>query len=313
MPLAPLVSIVIPCYRQAHFVGESIESALSQTYPHVEVIVVDDGSPDNTEEVVLRYPGVRYVRQPNGGLASARNLGLRRSNGEYVIFLDADDRLLPGAALSGLNCLKKNPRCAFAAGHFRFIAIDGQPLVVPERRRGDSNPYLDLIRDYFVGPPGVVFYRREVLDTVIGFDSSVSPAADYDIALRVARDLPVCLHDDVVLEYRRHGGNMSSDPAGMLVAVMTVLRRQWKYVKTSAAGRLAYRDGVRHWQRSWGVPLVDKIVADAVEGAWKDVFRQLCVLARYYPAGLLSVWQRWKRDSQGVGGRGQSTDAVTER
>src|SRR3712207_4601210 len=105
----PLVSIVIPCYNQAHFLGEAIESVLAQTYPHFEVVVVDDGSTDNTEAVAARYPGVRCIRQENQGLAAARNTGIRRSNGSYLVFLDADDRLLPNALEVGLKHLKEHP------------------------------------------------------------------------------------------------------------------------------------------------------------------------------------------------------------
>src|SRR5918997_500688 len=107
-----LVSVVIPCYNQAHFLGEAIESVLSQTYPHFEVVVVDDGSTDNTQEVAARYPGVRYIRQENQGLAGARNAGIRRSNGSFLVFLDADDRLLPRALEAGLKALKEHPECA---------------------------------------------------------------------------------------------------------------------------------------------------------------------------------------------------------
>ena len=103
---AALVSVVIPCYNQAHFLGEAIESVLAQTYPHREIVVVDDGSPDNTREVASRYPGVRYVRQENQGLAAARNTGLRHSSGSYLVFLDADDRLLPEALEVGLRQLQ---------------------------------------------------------------------------------------------------------------------------------------------------------------------------------------------------------------
>src|SRR4029450_1113854 len=98
----PKVSVVIPCYRQAHFLTEAIASALRQSYSNLEIIVVDDGSPDNTEEVVRRFPGVRYIRQRNQGLAAARNAGVRASTGDFVIFLDADDRLVPGAVTSGM-------------------------------------------------------------------------------------------------------------------------------------------------------------------------------------------------------------------
>ncbi|PYL19270.1 MAG: hypothetical protein DMF41_10205, partial [Verrucomicrobia bacterium] len=107
----PLVSVVIPCYDQAHFLSEAIESVLAQTYPHFELVVVDDGSNDNTAAVVNRYPGIRYFRQENQGLAAARNAGLRQTMGEYLVFLDSDDRLLPSALEAGLRCFRENPAC----------------------------------------------------------------------------------------------------------------------------------------------------------------------------------------------------------
>ena len=101
----PLVSVVIPCYNQAHFLGEAIESVFKQTYKHFEIVVVDDGSTDNTSEVARRYSGIRCIEQVNQGLSAARNTGIRESKGEYLVFLDADDRLYPIALEAhGLFC-----------------------------------------------------------------------------------------------------------------------------------------------------------------------------------------------------------------
>ena len=107
------VSVIIPCYNGARFLSETIESDLAQTYPHFEVIVVNDGSIDTTEEVVSRYFGVRYIRQENQGVAIARNTGLSESHGAYVVFLDQEDRLLPNALEVGINCLKTHTDCTF--------------------------------------------------------------------------------------------------------------------------------------------------------------------------------------------------------
>src|ERR687890_856397 len=105
--VAGLVSVVIPCYNQAHFLGEAIESVLAQSYPRFEIIVVDDGSTDDTSKVAARHPGGRYVYQNNQGVSAARNSGLARSEGEYVVFLDADDRLLPEALVAGFGGLHR--------------------------------------------------------------------------------------------------------------------------------------------------------------------------------------------------------------
>src|SRR5690349_6707431 len=93
----PDVSIVIPTYNHAHFLGEAIDSATSQSVAPREIIVVDDGSSDNPAAIVAKYPAIRFVRQSNQGLAAARNTGLDLAVGRYVVFLDADDRLMPNA------------------------------------------------------------------------------------------------------------------------------------------------------------------------------------------------------------------------
>jgi glycosyltransferase involved in cell wall biosynthesis len=127
----PLVSVIITSYNQAHFLNDAIESVLTQTYSRFEIVVVDDGSTDNAAEVVARYPGVRYMRQDNQGLSAARNTGLRESNGAYLTFLDADDRYLPSALETGVNCLREHPKCGFVSGHHSLISSNGS--LMPRR------------------------------------------------------------------------------------------------------------------------------------------------------------------------------------
>src|SRR5436305_10247717 len=109
----PIVSVIIPCYNQAHFLCEAMESALAQRNGAMEVVVVDHGSPDNIAEVAGRCPGTVFVRQENRGLAEARNSGFRASKGEYILFLDADDRLMPNAVASHLHCFAAHPQAGF--------------------------------------------------------------------------------------------------------------------------------------------------------------------------------------------------------
>src|SRR5918999_3301771 len=124
-----LVTVIIPCYNQAHFLGEAIRSALDQGYSNKEVIVVDDGSTDRTAEVAGRYAGVETIRQENRGLAAARNRGLEGSRGEYVVFLDADDRLAGGALSVGAGSLDTHPDCAFVYGNVRLIDANGSLIL----------------------------------------------------------------------------------------------------------------------------------------------------------------------------------------
>src|ERR1044071_7280152 len=103
------VSVIIPCYNHAHFLRDAIESVLNQTYSHYEILVVDDGSTDDSATVAESYSKVRCVRQANQGLSAARNRGIRESQSEYLVFLDADDRLLPRALEIGVRELARRP------------------------------------------------------------------------------------------------------------------------------------------------------------------------------------------------------------
>src|SRR5919202_4974837 len=202
---AGLVSVVIPCYNQAHFLAEAIESVLEQTYPHFEIVVVDDGSTDNTTEVASGYypsEKVRLLRQENKGLSAARNAGLAESRGEYVVFLDADDRLLAEALEVGIRELEAHPECAFVSGHIRRIAADGSPLRTPPQAlhiaHVEGDHYARLLRYNYIETPGTVMYRRSVFDSVGGFITSTEPCEDWDLYLRIARDYPVHQHAEVV-------------------------------------------------------------------------------------------------------------------
>jgi glycosyltransferase involved in cell wall biosynthesis len=133
MSAAPLVSIVIPCYNQAAFLPEALDSALAQTYRPVEVIVVNDGSPDNTEEVAKQYGHrIRYLARPNGGVSAARNTGIAHLQGDYIKFLDADDSLHPEALDWQMRAV---------AGSDRRVSMTGVRLY----RDGHPEQYVDHV------------------------------------------------------------------------------------------------------------------------------------------------------------------------
>jgi glycosyltransferase involved in cell wall biosynthesis len=277
-----LVSVIVPCYNHAHFLGEAIESALAQTYPYLEIIVVDDGSSDNTREVAARYPQVRYVRQENQGLAAARNTGLRHSTGSYLVFLDADDRLLSQAVEMGLHQLQAHPDCAFAFGRWRQIAVDGSPLPkapIP-RIEIEGDHYVCLLQRNHVEMHATVVYRRTALEAVGAFDPTLRAAEDYDLYLRIARQYPICSHGAIVAEYRRYGSNMTNDPALMLRSAVTVLRRQRPYVRGDARRAAGYRAGLRSWYGYYGRQLVKEIIAKAAARQWGRALHDLAVLMR---------------------------------
>lgn len=285
----PLVSVVIPCYNQGRFLRDAIDSVLAQTHPDVEVIVVDDGSTDDTASVAHSRPAVRYIHQENGGAAAARNAGFAASRGDYVIFLDADDRLLPHAVASGVESLAAHTDWAFVTGHVRLISEDGSPeQPFPQEHMPPS--YVELLRSNYIWTPGVVMYRRTAFETVRGFDSGTGGSADYALNIQLARRFPVGCHHQVILDYRRHGMNMSGDVRYMLKSALSVRRAEALHARRTPEGRLALAEGIARVRADFGRRLVDQVKADLLSGGRTGrVLSGVLGLLRFYPAGILDL------------------------
>jgi hypothetical protein len=247
-----LVSVVVAYYEQKRFLTDAIESVLDQTYPRVEVVFVNDGSRDRPyKDIVSLYPGVRGVWQRNQGLAAARNRGLEEARGAYVVFLDADDRLLPNAIATNIQMLYRHPEAAFAAGFYRVIDAEGS-FVEQYERQLIEDPLEALLEKNFIGHHGAVMYRRAVFDEVGDFDVTLSACEDYDLYLRIARRFPFVHCDDVIAEYRRHDGNMSNDDERMLRTVMRVLSAQREVVQDDPRLEAALDKGIERCRKLYG-------------------------------------------------------------
>ncbi|HKF82937.1 MAG TPA: glycosyltransferase [Solirubrobacterales bacterium] len=288
---APLVSVIVPCYGQAPYLEEAIESVLAQTYTQVEVVVVDDGSPDNAARIAARFPGVRCVRQPNQGLANARNTGIRESEGELLVFLDADDRLLPRALEAGVAELRAHPEAAFAFGRYRRIAADGTRLGDDEQPRPETDPYVVFLRYNYAGIPADGIYRRSALEAAENFDEGLPGAEDYDLGLRLSREFAVRPHEEFVAEYRVHAEGMSQNAAAMLTMTRRVLRRQRRAARQRGL-RQEYREGHRFWRRYYGDPLAARIRSAFANREFRRGFRLTRSLLRTDPRGLVSLRRR---------------------
>jgi glycosyltransferase involved in cell wall biosynthesis len=297
----PLVSVVIPCYQQAHFLAGAIESVFAQTYHHVQVIVVDDGSPDETREVVARYPRVHYVRQRNKGLSAARNAGLARCLGTYVCFLDADDRLTPVALASGVRELAAHPECAFVAGEHRLIDAQGALVQTAPRQAVTRDHYLELLKDNFIWCPATVLYRRNIFQAVEGFDTSLKAAEDYDMYLRLALAFPVRTHRETVAEYRFHSSGMSRNSARMLKFTVKVLRAQRRRVRGTPALEAACRSGIAAYQMLYGTPLIQDIAVHLRRHHWTELLPESVVALHYHPRAFAAhAYRRLCRTVRGA-------------
>jgi hypothetical protein len=282
----PLVSVVIPCWNQAHYLGEAIESVLAQRYPRLELVVVDDGSRDNSSEIAARYPGVRRVRQPNRGVAAARNHGLAESEGEYVVFLDADDRLLPRAIEIGVGRLAAKPDAAFAAGMPRDIGRGGAVIREARQPLVTRDHYLKLLEECFIWSGSSLVYRRQALDAVGGFNEDRVAADDYELYLKLSRAFPVVCHEEVVTEYRRHGSNTTRNAGLVLSSQIQVLNGQRRGLR-GREERVARRLGIRNTRAQQGEALVERIANARRRREWGAVLRNLGTLVRWDPGALL--------------------------
>ena len=182
---SPAVSVVIPCYGQAEYLTEAVESVVGQTYANWEIVIVDDGSPDDTarvaEALIARHSDrrIRLIRQPNAGLAAARNAGIATSAGRYILPLDADDVLMPELLAKTVGLLEAEPRLAIAYTDQRqFGAVD---RVV---NTADWDTDLQRRRNLFAA---TALFRREVWDAVGGYDPSMRRGyEDWDFWLGAA-------------------------------------------------------------------------------------------------------------------------------
>jgi glycosyltransferase involved in cell wall biosynthesis len=294
----PLISVVIPCWNQAHYLGEAIESVLAQTYPRLELVVVDDGSEDNSYEVAARYPGVRCLRQSNSGVAVARNRGLAESRGAYTVFLDADDRLLPNALEIGARELRAEPEAAFVAGMPRDIGRDGAVIREARQPLVTRDHYLKLLEECFIWSGSSVLYRRDALEAVGGFNERRVAADDYELYLKLARAYPVLCHDSVVTEYRRHGSNTTRNAGLVLSSQIQVLNGQRRGLR-SAEERSARRVGIRNTRAKQGEALVERVANAWRRREWSAVLLGLRTLARWDPGAFLRYRRRGIRQPGG--------------
>jgi glycosyltransferase involved in cell wall biosynthesis len=223
---APFVSVVIPTYNYGRFVTAAVDSVLAQTFPAGEIIVVDDGSTDDTAERLRPYGDrIRYIRQENQGLPAARNTGIRAARGELIALLDSDDLWHPRKLELQVRHLAASPDTGLVAAD----SVPGLEQGWPEVGTDAPLPFQSfsvediLVRSRF-GPSGVLV-RKECFDTVGLFDPALRSAEDRDMWLRIAARFRVVKLAVPLWWYRLHGGNMSAAAARMEENEMKVLRR----------------------------------------------------------------------------------------
>jgi glycosyltransferase involved in cell wall biosynthesis len=243
--VSPLVSVIIPCYNHGQYLHESVGSARDQSYPNIEVLVVDDGSTDNTREVCQAL-GVAFIHQSNQGLSAARNTGIEHSKGDYLVFLDADDWLYPGAIETNVSHLLHRPDLAFVSGWHDKVDQNKNRIKQDNQVVVNEKHFEHFLQGNYIGMHAAVMYARWIFDHY-KFDTSLKACEDYDLYLNISRAHLVLNHDTKIAAYRIHRDNMSGNIPFMLEHVLKVLKSKEGLLK-SEEEKNAYTNGIKIWK-----------------------------------------------------------------
>lgn len=205
LPSNPVVSIVTPSLNCGAFIEDTLRSVEQQDYPHVEHIVLDSGSTDETLAILARHPSVRVVKPAPHGLSEKVNHGFSIATGEIVGWMNADDLYLPGAISKAVDALKRNPEAALAYSNFLEIDEDGVEI---RKRRSKQASWQEMLSCAYV-PIESAFIRREALERVGPLDMRYPLVQDWDLSLRISKQFPILHVDDWWSAFRVRQGQRS--------------------------------------------------------------------------------------------------------
>jgi len=217
--MTPTVSVILPVYNAARTLPEAVESVRAQQFDSMEIIVVDDGSTDDSREVVANLGSdIRFFSQQNSGPAAARNVAIRESRGEIIAMIDADDVWPRGKLALQMDRLLANPEVDVVSGRIELVSLDGTP-VGPQRLQTDDRKYAGV-------NVGAALFRRRVFDCIGLFDESLRFGEDQDWFLRAREQgLNILVLQEVTLIYRRHKGNMTHQKTASELLIPLALKK----------------------------------------------------------------------------------------
>lgn len=277
------ISVVIPCFNAERYIAAAIRSALAQDWSDIEIIVIDDGSTDRSVELVGdAFPEVKLLRQTKQGAAAARNLGIRRSHGDWIAFLDADDFWLPGKLQAQWRLLDAQPTARMAYGAWQvWFSVEASP----------PTEYIDQVLsqaadpDQWAGPSGwiyprllldcevwtsTVLMRRSLFEEIGFFDAALPIGEDYDLWLRASQATPILRATRPCALYRMHPASITTAPPEINYRELIIARAlaRWGY-DSPDGGRARKADVDRAIAQSWSHFASAHLGAGNLSRAWQ--------------------------------------------
>lgn len=205
-----LVCVIIPTYNNGEFLPIAIDSVISQTHSNIEIIVVNDGSTDNTDEVVKGYlDDIIYIKLKNSGPAAARNTGMRSAHGKYIAFLDADDIWLPGKIEEQVNVFHSNPDVTLVYTRMtEFDHTSGEILREFPKKTYSGRIFDNLLTENFILLSSVLI-KTSILKEMGGFDENLHTAEDTNLYLKIAKEFDIIGMNSILVKRRKHNTNIS--------------------------------------------------------------------------------------------------------
>lgn len=223
-----LVSIVIPIYNGERYIEETVQSLLSQTYRELEVICIIDGTSDNSIHILKAFgdPRLQIIEQENRGATPTRNYGLAISTGEYILFLDQDDVMMPDFIQATVQEMVRTGSTAVAVNGY-LINADGLIIRRMYRMNKPKLTLNSLLKGNQMSTPSQVLLKRSLLNEVGGFDEKTGMADDWDMWVRQAKKGKIVFLDQYLIQYRLHDSNQSLNVDKMLLNELAVVEHKW--------------------------------------------------------------------------------------
>jgi glycosyltransferase involved in cell wall biosynthesis len=302
----PRVSVVIPAYNSAPSLRGAIQSVLDQTYRDSEILVIDDGSTDDTECVVRSFGDrVCYLKQENRGVSAARNHGIKVSRAPYVAFLDSDDLWLPGKLAEQIPLLDRDPEVGLVYSDWAVVSEENvlEPSYLSNLHAGSGYVFNELLQSGFILTSGTVV-RRSCLDEVGDFDEALSITQDYDLWLRICYRWKIALVNKPLLIKKSRDGSLSSNllkTATERIALFEKVLRTFPDMTPRSRRLVKHQLAINYWDV--GYDHYDRMLfkearknfASSLAYDWRNGRALLYLAASYLPSSLARVARAAKR------------------